>query len=77
MINRSTDYGDILFKHIILPVWISSYTYKEKIYNVYINGQNGRVVGEYPKDPIKVAITVILILAVVLSLLMYFDVIKF
>lgn len=57
--SKSTNYGDILFKHVLLPVWITSYEYKKTLYNVYINGQTGNVVGKYPKSVVKIIMTVI------------------
>jgi hypothetical protein len=55
LVNKSTSYGDIKFKHILLPLWISAYKYKDKTYRFLINGQTGRVSGEYPKSPLKIA----------------------
>jgi len=57
--NHTTDYGDPYFKHILLPVWITTYAYKDKTYPVYINGQTGHVVGEYPKSIIKILLTIV------------------
>ncbi len=66
LLHKTTDYGDVLFKHIILPVWITSYDFKGKIYNVYINGQTGNVEGKYPKDWFKILLTVLAIVIVIL-----------
>lgn len=71
LINKSTEYGDVLFKHILLPIWLTSYMFKNKVYNVYINGQNGRVVGEYPKSIFKIMMTVLAI-AIVIFIAYYF-----
>lgn len=65
-----TTYEDITFKHILLPIWISSYTYKEKLFHFLINGQTGFVSGEYPKSPWKIGAAVIAGLAVLY--LLYF-----
>lgn len=59
MLNINTHYDDLKFKHLLLPVWMSSYLYKEKSYNFMINGQTGSVQGEYPKSPLKIALAVI------------------
>ncbi len=48
------------FKHIILPVWICSYTYQNKLYHFLINGQTGKVHGDKPLSYIKIAFTVLL-----------------
>ncbi len=54
--ETSSVYTNTMFKHIILPIWISSYSYKDKIYQVVINGQTGRINGQYPKSKVKVII---------------------
>ncbi len=48
------------FKHIILPIWISSYTYNNKVYRFIINGQTGKVYGQKPTSWIKIVILVLL-----------------
>ncbi|GAB6107065.1 TFIIB-type zinc ribbon-containing protein [Fusibacter bizertensis] len=58
-LNISTHYDDIMFKHILLPVWISSYLFGEKSYNFMINGQTGAVQGAYPKSWIKITLAII------------------
>ena len=35
--NIHVNYDEITFKHILLPLWISSYRYDEKIYRFLIN----------------------------------------
>jgi hypothetical protein len=53
------------FKHILLPVWLLTYTYGTKNYQVAVNGYTGKIAGEYPISWVKVAICVILALIVV------------
>lgn len=60
-LNIRTSYNDIKYKHILLPVWISSYTYKNKIYRYMVNGQTGEVQGNAPVSPWKVGLLVVII----------------
>ena len=55
----------------MLPIWLSSFRYKEKIYRFMVNGQTGRVGGNAPISPLRVTIAVILSLAVI-ALIWYF-----
>ena len=48
----------------MLPVWLSSFNYKGKVYQFAVNGQSGKVGGNYPVSPIRVAIAVIIIIAI-------------
>jgi hypothetical protein len=66
-----TVYNDITFKHILLPVWLSSYKYKDKVYRFLVNARTGEVQGERPYSAIKIALLVISIVAVV-GLIIYF-----
>lgn len=66
----STTYENITYKYLMLPIWISSYKYKDKVYSFMVNGQTGKVGGKYPVSPWKVLIAILLGLAVVA--LLYF-----
>ncbi len=66
-------YDRITFKHILLPVWISSYRYNKKVYRFLINGQSGKVKGERPYSFLKI-FGLVLVIAVVLFL--FFLIIK-
>ena len=62
--SHTSNYGSPKYKHILLPIWMTTYKFKEKMYQVYINGQTGRVVGEYPKSILKMFLTVFGVVAV-------------
>lgn len=55
-----TQWGQISFKHILLPIWVASYRFQGKTYNFVINGQTGEVRGERPWSWIKIAIAVVI-----------------
>ena len=61
----SPAYTGQTFKHVLLPLWLLSYTYGKKNYQVAVNGATGRITGEYPLSWVKIAIAVILALLVV------------
>ena len=44
-VNISTTYSDIKYKHMLLPIWILSYTFKGRVYNFFVNGSDGRSTG--------------------------------
>ncbi len=39
---------NLTFKHILLPVWLSTYRFKEKPYRFLVNARTGEVQGERP-----------------------------
>lgn len=63
--SMNTSYSDITFKHVLLPVWISSYRYNAKVYRFLINGQTGKVQGERPYSALKIFLAVLLAAAVI------------
>lgn len=68
----STTHDDITYKYLTLPIWISSFKFKDKTYNFMVNGQTGKVGGNVPISPIKVTIAVIAVLAVIAMLYFFF-----
>ena len=65
----NTRYSDVKFKHVMLPVWMSAYRYRDKVFRFLINGQTGEVCGESPKSWWKVALLTAAILLVLFTLL--------
>ncbi len=63
--SMRTQYDNITFKHLLLPVWISAYRYKNKVYRFLINGRTGEVQGERPWSFVKILLAVVAGLAVV------------
>lgn len=53
-VNICTKYDDIKYRHMLLPVWTSSYHFRGKTYGFYINGQTGLVQGSSPKSALKI-----------------------
>lgn len=64
-------YEDVRFKHLLAPIWLSAFTFRDKVYRFVINGQNGAVEGRYPLSVWKIAFCVVggLVLAALLYLL--------
>lgn len=62
-IRFKTSYFNKKYKHILLPLWFSSFKYKGKTYGYMINGQTGRVHGKSPLSPWKVTALIIGIIA--------------
>lgn len=65
----ATRYSDITYKHLLLPVWVSAYRYRDKAYRFLINGQTGEVSGESPRSWWKIALLVLVVLAVLFAIL--------
>lgn len=71
--SYDTQHRDISFKHILLPIWISSFNYNGKIYRFMINGQTGEVQGERPWSWIKIVGTILLGVGIVVGMIYLFN----
>jgi hypothetical protein len=58
------DYSQRTFKHVLVPVWMLSYDYGRRAFQVAANGYTGKIAGDYPKSVWKI---VLLVLAAVLA----------
>lgn len=57
--SMSIRHADVTFKHCLLPLWISSFRYAEKVYRFMVNARTGEVAGERPWSWIKIALAVL------------------
>jgi Zn finger protein HypA/HybF involved in hydrogenase expression len=59
------DYSGRTFKHILVPVWLLSYTFGRTTFQVVANGYTGVLAGRYPKSAWKIVFAVMAALFVV------------
>lgn len=57
------------FKHILVPVWLVTYTYGRKSYQVVVNGYTGKMAGEHPLSWVKIVLAVLAVIIVLAVLL--------
>jgi hypothetical protein len=55
-------FADQRFKHVLLPVWLLTYVYGAKPYQVVVNGATGQAAGQHPWSWVKITLLVILVL---------------
>jgi DNA-directed RNA polymerase subunit RPC12/RpoP len=65
ILSMQSAYSAVTFKHILLPMWISAYSYAGKSYRFLINARTGAVQGERPYSAWKIAALVMAILAAI------------
>lgn len=61
----NTVYSNITYKYLMLPIYISSFTYKGKVYQFMVNGQSGKVGGNSPVSALRVALAVLGVIALI------------
>jgi hypothetical protein len=71
-LSVQSTYSGQHFKHILVPVWLLTYTYGVSAYQVVINGVTGSIAGGRPWSWIKIALLVLLAI-VIFVLYVYLD----
>ncbi len=72
-IHVQTHYDHVTFKHVLLPIWTTTYDYKGKQYQYIINGETGRIHGTYPYSWVKITILIILGIIAIYFIFVYFN----
>lgn len=63
--DTSTEYFDVTFRHLMLPVWIGAYRFNGKVYQITVNARTGEVQGDRPYSVPKIIALIVVILIVV------------
>ena len=71
--TADTRYGNITFKHILLPFWIAGFRFRGKVYQFIVNGRTGEVQGDRPYSAVKIAAAVLAGLAVAAALAYFYS----
>lgn len=67
-----TRHDRVTFKHILLPLWISAYRYRGRVYRFLVNARTGEVRGERPWSVPKItaaALAAVIVIALVILLI--------
>ena len=66
-----TSYSAVTFKHLLLPVFIGAYRFREKAYQVMVNARTGEVQGDRPYSFWKIFFLVWFLLAVIAAIVYF------
>jgi DNA-directed RNA polymerase subunit RPC12/RpoP len=67
-----TAFSQMVFRHVLLPLWIAAYQYREKTFRFLVNGQTGEVQGEAPLSAWKIGLAVLAAILIALVLWLMF-----
>ncbi len=67
-----TAYADVMFKLVLLPLWIATYVYAGRQWQVMVNANTGQVVGRRPYSVGKIVLAVVAGLLVVAALVWWY-----
>ena len=68
----STTYSDVMFKLVLLPVWLATFMYAGKQWQVMVNANTGEVVGERPWSVPKIVAAVLVGIVLVVLAVWFF-----
>lgn len=63
-----TQHTAITFKHVLQPVWLAPYRYRDRLYRIAVNARTGEVVGTRPYSFWKIAFAILLALGIVAAI---------
>lgn len=65
-----TNYADVTFKHILVPVYAGAYKFNNKVYQIIVNGRTGEVHGERPYSKVKIGCLIAGIIGFILFIIL-------
>lgn len=65
-----TRHNNVMFRHLLLPVWMGAYKFQNKVYQVAVNARTGEVQGERPFSVWKIVLLIAAILVVILIIVL-------
>ncbi|HKT02944.1 MAG TPA: hypothetical protein VJT31_25715 [Rugosimonospora sp.] len=69
-----TRYFDVMFKLMLMPVWIVAYLHAGRSWQVLVNGRTGEVIGERPYSKPKIIAAVVGVLLVLTAIIVLISV---
>jgi len=63
--QMNTSDQDVLFRLLLLPLWIATYIAGGKTFDVYVNANTGEVIGERPYSAVKIIAAVVAAIAAI------------
>jgi DNA-directed RNA polymerase subunit RPC12/RpoP len=69
-LNVETQLTGETFKHVLFPIWLLTFDYGSKSYQVIANGYTGEIAGKHPLSAIKIILFTIAMIVVGLIILM-------
>lgn len=60
----NTAYRDVRFKHLLLPLWLCAYRFRDRVFRFVVNARTGEVQGERPWSWVKITLLVLVLAAI-------------
>jgi hypothetical protein len=63
ILSAATRHENVTFKHVLLPIWLSSYRYRDRVFHFLVNARTAEVSGARPYSWIKITLFAILVIS--------------
>lgn len=60
--------SDVLFRLLLMPLWLATYAFSGRTYHVYVNANTGEVIGERPYSWVKITLAIAVAVAVLVAI---------
>jgi DNA-directed RNA polymerase subunit RPC12/RpoP len=57
--RKDSNYSEVTFKHLLLPIWVSAYRFKGRVFRFLVNARTGEVQGERPYSAWKIGLAIL------------------
>jgi DNA-directed RNA polymerase subunit RPC12/RpoP len=71
-----SNYNDITFKHLLLPIYAGAYRFNGKVFQIVVNGRTGEVQGERPYSWLKIGCLSVAIIGFILFIIILLSILK-
>jgi len=71
--SLDTNYYNVTFKHLLLPVYAGAYQFNGKVFQIVVNGRTCEIQGDRPYSVWKIALLVVAVLVLILLFVLVFS----
>jgi len=71
ILHVNSDYDNVKFRLVLVPVYMAAFSYQSKIYRYVIHGQSGKTYGERPWSWLKITASLLLIATVLAAIIIF------
>ena len=57
--TMETEDHEVLFRLLLMPLWVATYVAAGTVFHVYVNANTGKVIGERPYSAVKITLAVV------------------
>jgi len=71
ILQVNSQYDEVKFRLVLVPVYMAAFSYHSKIYRYVIHGQSGKTYGERPWSWLKIVATLLVVAVVIAGIFIY------